>query len=224
MAKAGRSPRSPSQIGISPLTVHHWPASGRPVRWSVHPHQPAARTIISQRLCISSLRQQPAAVGLRRCAYTRNASALLMLLRPGVEWCVRGTTSWVRCGSRGADVSASQASWRGEMGVIRRGRLTPMVTRGEMGVIRRGRLTPMVTRGEMGVIRRGRLSPMVTQCIAPPLPPVCFRGHTLECMLHNEMSWVPPQDGLVKEGAKPHAQKGNLFLCTTGGLPCHSSR
>ena len=166
------------------------PLRGDQVRWSVHPHQPAARTIISQRLCISSLRQQPAAVGLRRCAYTRNASALLMLLRPGVEWCVRGTTSWVRCGSRGADVSASQASWRGEMGVIRRGRLTPMVTRGEMGVIRRGRLTPMVTRGEMGVIRRGRLSPMVTQCIAPPLPPVCFRGHTLECMLHNEVCLV----------------------------------
>ena len=76
------------------------------------------------------------------------------------------------------------------MRVIRRGRLTPMVTRGEVGVIRRGRLTPMVTRGEFGVIRRGRLTPMVTQCIAPPLPPVCFRGHTLECMLHNEVCLV----------------------------------
>ena len=139
---------------LSVSAVHHWPVSGRPVRWNVHPHQPAACTVISQRLCISSLHWQPAAVGLRRCAYTRNASALLMLLRPGVEWCVRGTTSWVRCGSRGADVSASQASWRGETRVIRRGRLTPMVT----------------------------------QCIAPPLPPVCFEGHTLLCEPHREMS------------------------------------
>ena len=147
----------------------------------------SSHSVSAYRLC---LRRQPAAVGPRRCAYTRIASALLMLLRPGVEWCVRGTTSWVRCGSRGADVSASQASWRGEMRVIRRGRLTPMVTRGEVGVIRRGRLTPMVTRGEFGVIRRGRLTPMVTQCIAPPLPPVCFEGHTLLCEPHREVCLV----------------------------------
>jgi len=113
---------------LSVSAVHHWPVSGRPVRWNVHPHQPAACTVISQRLCISSLHWQPAAVGLRRCAYTRTASAVAdaAASRRRVVHARHHSLGAVR--SRDAEVSASRASWRGEIGVIRHGRLIAITT------------------------------------------------------------------------------------------------
>ena len=41
---------------------------------------------------------------------------LLMLLRPGVEWCMQGTTPWVRCAR-----ATPRYRHRGRAGVVRLG-------------------------------------------------------------------------------------------------------
>ena len=45
-----------------------------------------------------------------------------MLLRPGVQWCVQGTTAWVRCARAMPMYGIEHELAWGEGGVIRRGR------------------------------------------------------------------------------------------------------
>ena len=62
------------------------------------PSTPTRRTpVVSWRSCIPIFLRQPPAAD-RAAARTQELhQLLLMLLRPGVQWCVQGTTAWVRC-------------------------------------------------------------------------------------------------------------------------------